>query len=465
MERRRPQELNRKQQTWSRHRAGTTGKTEKIDYKLELQTNSWLRISLSAKDLEKQFNNLFCHFTVGNLREAYHALDGSKATGIHGITKSEYGKDLDANLEDLCTRLHKGTYRPLPKRRVHIPKANGKTRPIAISEFEDKLVEWVLDKLLTCIYEPLFIRNSFGFRPRKNAHDAIKAAYLSLKDNKRPYVVEIDLRSFFDAVSHRRLIKLLKRKISDPRMLSLISRFLVAGVLEENKELVTSEIGTPQGSIMSPILANVFLHYALDGWFLANHTKVGGVIIRYADDAIFLFELQHEAESFRDDLKARLNEFGLELNEEKSGVVPFGKKHGNVFDFLGFTFFWSKGYASSRYSLAVKTSKKALFKKIEDYQTWIKENRSRKKLDELWKITSAKLKGHYNYYGLVTNRPKLNHFYYAVIASLYKWLNRRSQKRSFNWERFAKRLRFNPLPMPPVIKVLVQLDSGRCYAY
>lgn len=438
---------------------------EKVDYKLELQTNSWLRIGLSAKDTEKVFNNLFCHFTVANLREAYHALDGSKATGIHGITKSEYGRNLDVNLADLVTRLHRGTYRPLPKRRVHIPKANGKTRPIAISEFEDKLVEWVLGKLLAGVYEPLFIQTSFGFRPKKSSHDAIKAAYLSLKDDKRPYVVEIDLRSFFDTVSHRRLIKLLGKRISDPRLLSLISRFLIAGVLEENKELVLSETGTPQGSIMSPILANVFLHYVIDTWFLANQSKAGGVIIRYADDAIFLFELKHEAESFRDVLKARLNEFGLELNEEKSGIVPFGKKHGNVFDFLGFTFFWSKGHASSRIKLGVKTSKKALFKKVEEYQSWIKENRCRKKLNDLWKITASKLKGHYNYYGLATNRPKLNHFYYAVVGSLFKWLNRRSQRRSFNWEQFAKRLRFNPLPTPPITEALVQLEKRWGHAY
>ena len=146
-------------------------------------------------------------------------------------------------------------------------------------------------------------------------------------------------------------------------------------------------------------------------------------------------------------------------------MIPFGRNHGNVFDFLGFTFFWSKGYTSSGYKLAVKTSKKTLFKKIEDYQTWIKENRGRKKLDALWKITATKLKGHYNYYGLVTNRPKMNHFYHAVIWSLFKWLNRRSQRKSFTWERFSKRLRFNPLPMPPIIKALVKLDLGRCYAY
>ncbi len=465
MKPRRPQELNRKRRTWSRHRAGAPGKTEKIDYKLELQTNSWLRIGLAAKDLKAEFNNLFCHFTVGNLREAFRAQDGSKATGIHGITKLNYGKNLEANLEGLVTTLHRGTYRPLPKKGVSIPKADGRTRPIAISEFEDKLVEWVLAKILSAIYEPMFIRTSFGFRPRKSAHDAIKASYLSLKDNKRPFVVEIDLASFFDTLSHRRLIKLLEKRITDSRILSLISRFLTAGVLEQSGNLKVSETGTPQGSIMSPVLANVFLHYALDCWFLENYAKQGGIIVRYADDAIFLFELGEEAENFRSQLKIHLNEFGLRLNEDKSGIIHFEKRQAKeVFHFLGFTFFWSMDYKSRKRRLRVKTAKSTLVKKTQAYQAWIKDNRGRKKLDELWRETAAKLRGHYNYYGLCTNRPKLNHFFYAVKSSLFKWLNRRSQRRSFTWERFGKRLVLFPLPAPPMASALVQLDNRWRYA-
>lgn len=460
MEQRRPQKLNRKKQTQTRHSTGAPGKMERPDIKLELQTNSWLRIGLAAKDLQKKFNNLFCHFTMENLREAFHALDGSKATGIHGTTKRDYGKELDANLRDLIMRLHRGTYRPLPKKSVTIPKANGKTRPIAISEFEDKLVEWVLAKLLSSIYEPIFIRNSFGFRPRKGAHDAIRASYLSLKDNKRPFVVEIDLESFFDTLSHRRLIKLLEKRITDPRVLSLVSRFLTAGILEQNGDLKISETGTPQGSIMSPVLANVFLHYALDSWFLANYAKQGAIIIRYADDAIFLFEMRYEAETFRSELKSHLNEFGLRLNEDKSGIIHFEKRQAKeVFHFLGFTFFWSIDYRSTRRALRVKTSKTTLIKKIQEYQTWIKDNRGRMKLNELWRLSAAKLRGHYNYYGIVTNRSKLNHFFYTVKANLFKWLNRRSQRRSFTWAQFGKRLTHFPLPPPPLTAALVQLDN------
>lgn len=373
MERREPQELNRKQSTQLGPRAESAGPKSKLDFKLELETNCWLRIGLSAKDLEKKFTNLFCHFTVVNLREAFHALDGSKAKGIDGITKRDYARKLDENLADLVDRLHKGTYRPLPKRRVFIPKANGKQRPIAISAFEDKLVEWLLAKLLSSVYEPLFIRNSFGFRPRRSAHDAIKAAYCSLKDDKRPHVVEIDLAKFFDTVSHRKLMRLVKRRITDPRIHGLVARFLKAGVLEQDGDLEVSEVGTPQGSVMSPVLANVFLHYALDKWFVENHASQGAIIIRYADDAIFVFEKEEKAKAFKEELKIRLEAFGLQLNEDKSGLIHIGKKSGNVFHFLGFTFYWSKDRGTAKQRFRVKTEKGKLFKKIQDYQDWIKK--------------------------------------------------------------------------------------------
>ena len=464
MERRKPQNLARGQYSEPRFNAGKTRTTPKVDYKLELQTNSWLRISLAAKDSEIKFTNLFCHFTVENLREAFHALDGSKATGISGITKRDYGKSLDKNLSELVDKLHQGTYRPKPKKGIQIPKADGKTRPIAISEFEDKLVEWVLAKTLSSVYERVFINNSFGFRFKRSAHDAIKATYKCIKDTKTPYVVEIDLRSFFNTVSHRKLMRLIGLKITDPRIHSLISRFLKAGIINEKGELENGEIGTPQGSIMSPVLANVFLHYCLDEWFVKNHASKGGYIVRYADDAVFVFDQKEKAEIFKEALMARLKKYSLTLNEDKSGIIEFGKRHGNVFEFLGFTFFWSKDHNAKRSSLRVKTSRKTLFKKIQDFKEWIKENRNRKKLDDLWSLSAAKLRGHYQYYGVHTNRPKLNHFYFAVVASLFKWLNRRSQRKSFTWERFAKRLLHNPLPTPPMATSMTSLEERWAYA-
>jgi group II intron reverse transcriptase/maturase len=400
-----------------------------------------------------------------NLREAFRALDGNKAAGISGMTKRDYARKLDENLAGLVDRLHKGTYRPMLKKRSFIPKADGKMRPLAISEFEDKLVEWALAKILSSVYEPLFIRNSFGFRPRRSAQDAIKAAYLSLKDDKRPNVVEIDLASFFDTVSHRKLIKLLQIRVTDPRIQSLVSRFLTAGILEEEGKLVRPDSGTPQGGIMSPVLANVFLHYALDEWFLKNYASSGAIIVRYADDAVFIFEKEDQAASFKTALKARLEQYALKLNEDKSGIVRFGKTLGSVFHFLGFTFYWGHDRGATKKYLKVKTEKNKLGKKIQEYTDWIKANRAKFCTNELWEQTAAKLRGHYNYYGVHTNRSKLSHFYYAVVGSLFKWLNRRSQRKSFTWERFARRLRFNPLPQPPIVSALKPLIDRRAYAY
>jgi len=465
MERREPQRLTRKEHTQSGPRAGKAESTPKFDFKLELQTNSWLRIGLSAKDLKREFNNLFCHLTVANLREAFHALDGNKATGIDGKSKSDYARNREDNLESLIHRLHSGTYRPLPKRKAEIPKANGQMRPIAISSFEDKMVEWVIAKILNALYEPLFIRNSFGFRPKRSPHDAIKATYCTLKDNKRPFVVEIDLARFFDTVPHRRLMKLLKLRITDRRFRNLIARFLKAGILEETGDITSSDTGTPQGSIMSPVLANVFLHYALDTWFLENYASKSAVIVRYADDAVFLFDDKDKADRFKPTLTDRLKSYGLSLNEDKSGIINFRKNQGNIFHFVGFSFYWGKDRGTSIKRLKVKTEKKRLLKKIQEFASWIKEERGRKKLNDLWTLAAAKLRGHFNYYGVSSNRPHLNHYYYAAIGNLFKWLNRRSQRKSFTWERFSRRLRYNPLPMPPPAASLKQLIDRRVYAY
>ena len=356
MERRKPKNLAHSQSSQSRFKAEKTGTTPHPDFKLEVQTNSWLRISLAAKKSSKKFTNLFCHFTVANLREAFHAIDGSKAT-------------------------------------------------------------------YQCI--------------------------------KESHVVEIDLRSFFNTVSHRKLMRLIGLKITDPRIHSLTTRFLKVGIMNQAGELEGGKIGTPRGSIMGPVLANVFLHYFLDEWFVKSHASKGGYIVRCADDAVFVLDQKEKAQKFKEALVARLEKYELTLNEDKSGIISFGKQQGNVFNFLGFTFFWSKDHAAERKSLRVKTSRKVLFKK----------SRNRLKLDDPWKLSAAKLRGHYQYYGVHTNRPKLNHFYYAVVGNLFKWLNRRSQRKSFTWEKFAKRLLHYSLPMPPQVASLTKLGEKRIYAH
>lgn len=392
-----------------------------------------------------------------NLRQAFRVLDGSKAVGIDGISKAEYAKDLDSNLQDLVTRLHVGTYRPQAKREVLIPKAGGKTRPIAISCFEDKLVEWTLGKILESVYEPIFIRNSFGFRPKKSPDDAIKANFNILKDDKRPFVVEIDLANFFNTVPHRKLMKLLRKRISDRKLLGLVARFLKVDILNQKGETNPTEVGTPQGSVMSPILSNIFLHYALDQWFLENYSSQEAVIVRYADDAVFMFSKESQANDFLVALKCRLTEYKLAVNEDKTAIINFAKGQENIFSFLGFTFFWNKKKGWNKINLVIKTQRDKLAKKIQEFTEWIKLNRARMNRKEIWSIVAAKLRGHYNYFGYYCNRGKLMLFYTSVIGALFKWLNRRSQKKSFTWGEFKGLLSREPLPLPPEMSKLKTL--------
>ena len=426
------------------------------EFKLTSQSNSWMRIGKLAKNKEVVFNNLFQHFNVENLREAYAAIDGTKAVGIDRITKEQYGKNLDFNLQELVNSLHKGTYRPKAKRGIEIPKANGKTRLIAVGTFEDKLVEWVLAQILNQLYEPIFIEASYGFRPKRNTFQAIKTTFNSLFEKKRRYVVDIDIKGFFDTVSHRKLIKMLEKRTSDSKLLSLISRLLEVGIITKFG-LIEKDEGTPQGGIASPILANIYLHHALDVWFLDNYSRNGGVMSRYADDVIFSFTSKEEAVRFFEDIKVRLAFYNLEINEEKSGKIDFSTKSGNIFHFTNFTFFWSTNRGSKTKRLRVKTKKERLKKAIVSVNDWLKDNRNRFTTEKIWIHIKSILRGHYNYFGLACNRPKLVHFYYEVSGLLYKWLNRRSQRKSINGAKFKRMLLRDPLPFPPDVRKLKHL--------
>lgn len=424
-----------------------------------LSLNSWARIRLHAnKSKEATFCNLLTHFNVENFREAFRAQEGSKAKGMDGIAKSDYGKDLEKNLVDLENRIHKGTYRPKTRREILIPKADGKWRPIAISAFEDKLVEWTLGKILESIYESTFIRNSFGYRPGKSAHDAVNASYLTLKDNKRPFVVEIDLKSFFNTVSHRKLMRTLQLKITDRRLLGLIARFLKAEIHHANDDVKEQDVGTPQGSVMSPILANIYLHYVMDQWFLEEIASKQAVIVRYADDAIFMFSKLEAAESFLATLRERLSKFELELNEGKTRITDLSKGRNGIFHFLGFSTYWARRHMSGKLTLSIKTQRERLHKKMQEFTAWIKKHRSTMKTAKIWETVKLKLKGHYNYYGYFCNRRSLWRYYHAVVWSLFKWLNRRSQKRSFAYDRFKEIIvTYVHLPTPPQMSKLKTL--------
>ena len=434
----------------------TLGKTETSNP----SSNRWLRIGYAAGRGDTLFSSLMCHINEETLTEAYDCIEAKRAIGTDGVSKKSYGRNLKENLVE---RIHKGSYKPQVKREVLIPKANGKMRMIAISCFEDKLVEWVIGKILTSMYEPKFIRNSFGFRENRSTHGAIKAIYCTLKDNKRPNVVEIDFASFFNSISHKELMKILSKRINDNRFKGLIGRFLKAGIMKESGEWETTEVGTPQGSIMSPVLANIFLDEVLDKWFMENYASNANIIVRYADDAVFFFESEDIAKKLVEQAGKRIEQYGLKLNEEKTNVINFEKDKQNTFDFLGFTVYWDKKRRGGKQALKVKTQQKALHKKIQEFDHWIKSIRSRIKLKEIWKLAKAKLVGHYNYFGYADNLPKLNHFYAEVVGSMFKWLNRRSQKRSYNWEQFKNKLEINLLGKPPSMTKLKHLRQEWAY--
>ena len=406
----------------------------------------WMRINLRAqRHPTSGFNNLLLHINEETLCEAYDELDGTKASGVDGITKSEYGKRLKENLEDLAMRIKRGTYRPQPKREVLIPKANGKTRPIAIACFEDKLVDVVVAKILTNIFDGSFIKNSFGLRPRKSAHQAIETCYKALGDGKRPYVVEIDFSNFFNTIPHEELMGIVRKKVADEKLLRLIERFLKGKTVKQDGRIESCLCGTPQGGLMSPILANIYLDIVLDKWFRKEHRK--GTMVRYVDDAVFFFRTEEEAKSFLPDFKARVEKFKLIVNEEKSRSLSFKKTEHTQFNFLGFTFYWS--VQNKRNFLKVKTEKKKLHKAMNEFYNWIKQHRSKGKRNELWKTARSKIRGHYEYFGYWMNRQKLVHFYREAVKAMFKWLNRRSQKQSYTWEGFNELVKQNPLGKPP----------------
>lgn len=429
------------------------------------ETYTGLIASWAKERAGEKLNNLVRFFSVENLRRACGELKGTKAVGSDGMTKGKYVEFLEENLQELNGRMRRMAYRPEAARRVLIPKPDGSKRPIAVSNFEDKIVQKVAADILTAIYDREFKRFSFGFRSGRSCHGAVGYLFNRLRKRNHCWVVDIDLKDFFGTIDHGKLMDILRMRISDKRLLRYLWRMLKAGILIEGN-CFEQEQGTPQGSIVSPVLANIYLHHVLDEWFeRVIRLELKGEIVRYADDFVTAFATKDEAEEFVRRLKERVEEFGLSLNLDKSRVVDFSRKshERGTFNFLGFTFYWGRSGRDHRPTLKVRTSMKALRKKIQDFTNWIRENRSRYGLDVLWKKAAVKLQGHFNYYGVIWNRGKLFHFYSAVIWNLFRWLNRRSQKESYTWEGFHMRLRSKPLPMPTEGPKLIDLTDPMLY--
>lgn len=424
---------------------------------------NWIN-SAACKDENIVFNNLMHHFNEFNLKQAFRKLDRQKASGIDQVTKDMYARDLDQNIEDLYNTIRGGGWRPKPSRQVLIPKPQGGTRPLAIGCLEDKIVQNLAAKILEAIYEPVFNSFNYGFRYKKSAHMAVARLYREI-DNRSDNctVVEMDIEKFFNNIDHEKMMEILEGKIRDQFFLRLVKRMLRNSILGIDGNLARNDNGTPQGSPISPILANIYLHYVLDEWFSENWCDKGAMV-RYADDAVFVFGSEAEATVFKQALCERLASEGkINLNEDKSGLVRFSRKNpkGNI-SFLGFTFYWGRT-VTKRVILKVKTATRRLSLCLQNFKVWIKAIRNKLKTSKIMKLVAAKLRGHYNYFDVTFNKAKVNHFYYACLRMLYKWLNRRSQKRSYDWKGFQKYLMYHPLPTPngkePMTNITFELDS------
>lgn len=438
------------------------------------------RIACKARnEPEFKFTSLFHLMNEELLRGCFARLRGDAAAGIDGKTKADYAKNQEGNLAELVGRLHRMGHRPQAVRRVYIPKpGSDKVRPLGIPALEDKLVQAGMTRILEQIYEQEFIEDSYGFRPKRSCHDALRALSETVESGRIEWIVEADIKGFFDNVDHDWLMLFMERRIGDKRMLRMVKRFLKAGVMEEGK-VYASEEGVPQGGSISPMLSNIYLHYTLDIWFEKGFRRVcGGAarLIRYADDFVACFATQADAERFNRELVTRLAKFGLEVEPTKTKVLAFGpgaaqrarqegKKKPETFDFLGFTHYCSRARNGTRFRMKRVTARKKFLVKLAAMKEWLKENRAKMTTRELWQKVREKVRGHYSYYGVTDNSRGIGRFYEAVKRLLYKWLNRRSQRKSMTWEKFNLMNERLTLPRPRITvnlfarpKAPVQID-------
>lgn len=422
----------------------------------------------SAHTPKPEFTSLFHLIDDDMLKQCHKELDGSKAVGIDEVTKKDYGRNLDANVENLVVRLKTKAYKPQPAMRVYIPKDNGKMRPLAIACYEDKIVQLALKKILEAIYEPRFLDCMYGFRPGRRGHDAIKVVYNKLNTDRICYVVDADIKGFFDHMNHEWMIKFLELYIKDPNIIWLVKKFLKAGVLDEGKLVATDE-GSAQGSIVSPILANIYMHNVLTLWYkfvIAMKCKGDNFLVNYADDFIAGFQYPWEAEEYFTLLKERMRYFGLELEDSKSHMVMMGKYVANAcikrgesikfgtFDFLGFSFYCGRS-RSGKPHIFPKTSGKKFRKKVKAMKEWLYRNRTLP-LKQIIDMVNLKLVGHFRYYGISFNSRCTSNFRHITEELLFKILNRRSDKRSYTRDGFYKMLKYYPLARPKVYVSLYQ---------
>ena len=408
------------------------------------------------KDKHHRFGDLYRWLNQDVLRVCFFRLRKDAASGVDGVTFEQYEKNLEGNLADLVGRLKRKAYRARLVRRKYIPKGNGKLRPLGIPVLEDKLLQMAATQILLAIYEVDFLPCSYGYRPGIGAHDAIKALSAELQFGGHNFVVEADIKGFFDNLRWEWLERMLEQRINDGAFLNLIRKWLRAGILEEDGRVIHPQTGTPQGGVVSPALANIYLHYTLDLWFerVVLPSQRGRCrMIRYADDFVACFEYRHEAEAFEKALKGRLAKFGLEVAADKTKTLRFGYNggpHNGRFDFLGFEFYWEPD-RQDKPRVKRRTATKKLQAGIHRMKDWIKTHRHWK-LSRLMKMLKAKLQGTWNYYGLIGNHRRMKLFYEETCRTLHKWLNRRSQRQSMTWDAFRRMLERFQVPRPRIME-------------
>jgi group II intron reverse transcriptase/maturase len=413
----------------------------------------------ALEDKGLQFTTLWHHiYNIDQLRQSYYSLKRHAAPGLDEVTWQQYGKDLEGNLLDLSKCLQRGAYRAKPVRRTHVPKADGSLRPIGILVLEDKIVQRATVEVLNSIYETDFKGFSYGFRPKRSQHNALDALSVGIEKKKVSWVLDADIRGFFDAIDHAWLIKFIEHRIADQRVVRQIRKWLKAGVLEDGK-VTYAEDGTPQGGSISPLLANIFLHYVFDLWADKWRKQAGRgdvIIVRYADDIVVGFQYRNDAEQFQQEMTERLGRFKLELHAEKTRLIEFGrfaadnrKERGEgkpeTFNFLGFTHMCGKT-RKGRFTVLRQTIQKKMLRKLQELKVELRK-RMHWAIPEVGKWLKTVLLGHYRYYGVPNNTRKLSAFRYHLRCMWALVLRRRSQRQRMTWERMEKiAIRWLPPP-------------------
>ena len=426
----------------------------------DMQTSLRGIATRARRDKKARFRDLYRLLNEGNLRDCFYQLRKSAAPGVDQVTFEEYERNLDSNLANLVGRLVAKRYRAKLVRRKYIPKGNGKLRPLGIPALEDKILQMAVARVLEAIYEQDFLDCSWGYRPNRGPREASRVLANRLHGGRVGWVVEADIRGFFDNISHTWMVLMLKERVADEALIALVVKWLKAGVMDTDGKVVHPATGTPQGGIVSPILANIYLHYVLDLWVerqVKKGVKGDAFMMRFADDFVCAFQFQDDAAQFEEKLKERLSKFGLRVAEEKTRTLRFSRyklEPNDAFEFLGFEFRWVKR-RTGRAGVRRRTSPKKLRASVHAFAEWIRTFRHAKQ-KSLMDTLRCKLSGYWNYYGVRGNMEMLNLFYGQCLRLLYKWLNRRSQKRSCTWGEFEAMLKKFRIPTPHIVEPVYQ---------